>query len=161
MPVMPPPARIADRLAALGLTLPVPPKPVAAYIPFVRSGNLVFISGQIPFRDGKVLVTGPVPSGASIEQARDAARQCALNGLAILADALGGDLDRVSRIVRLGVFVQSDPGFTDQPKVANGASELLVDLFGERGRHARAAVGSVALPLGATVEVEMVAEVAS
>jgi enamine deaminase RidA (YjgF/YER057c/UK114 family) len=150
---------VADRLAALGLVLPLPPRPVAAYIPCVRTGNLIFVSGQVPFRDGQLLLTGPVPSRASVDAARDAARQCAVNALAVLADALDGDLERVRRIVRVGVFVQSDPGFADQPKVANGASELLVELFGERGRHARAAVGSVALPLGATVEVEVVAEV--
>jgi enamine deaminase RidA (YjgF/YER057c/UK114 family) len=150
---------IDSRLRELGLTLPTPPKPVAAYIPWVRTGNLVFISGQVPFRDGKLLRAGPVPSAASVEQAREAARQCALNGLAVLSDAVGGDLSRVRRIVRLGVFVCSDPGFVEQPSVANGASELLQSIFGDSGRHARAAVGSVALPLGATVEVEMVAEV--
>jgi enamine deaminase RidA (YjgF/YER057c/UK114 family) len=150
---------VADRLAALGLALPAAPKPVAAYIPAVRTGNLVYVSGQLPFVDGALTATGPVPSRTSLEAAQAAARQCILNGLAILADQLGGDLDRVQRIVRVGVWVQSDPGFTEQPKVANGASELLQQLFGERGRHARAAVGSVALPLGASVEVELLAEV--
>jgi enamine deaminase RidA (YjgF/YER057c/UK114 family) len=150
----------AARLKQLGITLPAAPKPVAAYIPAVRSGNLIFVSGQIPFKDGAVAWTGRVPSMMPVDDARQAARQCALNALAILADQLGGDLDRVRRIVRVGVFVQSDPLFTDQPKVANGASELLVEVFGEKGRHARAAVGSVALPLGATVEVELIAEVA-
>jgi len=104
-------------------------------------------------------VTGPVPSVVGVEAAAAAARQCAINAVAVLADALDGDLDRVERIVRIGVFVASDPGFHDQPRVANGASELLVEVFGEAGRHARAAVGSVGLPIGATVEVEMVAEV--
>jgi enamine deaminase RidA (YjgF/YER057c/UK114 family) len=150
---------IHTRLSELGLSLPTPPKPVAAYIPFVRSGNLVFVSGQVPLVDGKVVCSGPVPSTVSIDQARAAARQCALNGLAIVAGALDGDLNRVRRIVRVGVWVCSDAGFTDQPKVANGASELLVEIFGENGRHARAAVGSIALPLGATVEVEMLVEV--
>lgn len=150
---------VADRLAALGLVLPAAPKPVAAYVPAVRTGNLIYVSGQLPFVDGALTATGPVPSRTSLEAAQAAARQCILNGLAILADQLGGDLDRVQRIVRVGVWVQSDPGFADQPKVANGASELLQQLFGERGRHARAAVGSVALPLGATVEVELLAEV--
>ena len=149
----------AQRLADLGLTLPDAPKPLAAYVPSVRAGNLVFVSGQLPFRDGNLIATGPVPSAISIEQAQEAARQCVLNALAVLAEAIGGDLDRVRRIVRLGVFVASDPTFTDQPQVANGASELLQDIFGDLGRHARAAVGSVALPLGATVEVEMIAEV--
>jgi len=150
---------IAEKLSSLNITLPKPPKPVAAYVPAVRSGNLIFISGQLPFVDGQLLATGAVPSAVSLEQAREAARQSVLNALAVLDDQLGGDLDRVSRIVRMGVFVCSDPGFTDQPKVANGASELLQEIFGERGRHARAAVGNVALPLGATVEVEMIAEV--
>jgi enamine deaminase RidA (YjgF/YER057c/UK114 family) len=151
---------IADRLTQLGLQLPSAPKPVAAYIPAVRSGNLVFVSGQIPMLDGKLLCTGPVPSHVTIDQARIAARQCVLNALAVLKDVMQIDLDRVSRIVRLGVFVCSDPGFTDQPKVANGASELLHEIFGECGRHARAAVGSIALPLGASVEVEMIVEIA-
>ena len=150
----------AQRLADLGLTLPDAPNPLAAYVPSVRAGNLVFVSGQLPFRDGQLIATGPVPSRVSIEQAQEAARQCVLNALAVLAEAVQGDLDRVRRIVRLGVFVASDPTFTDQPQVANGASELLQDIFGDIGRHARAAVGSVALPLGATVEVELIAEVA-
>ena len=150
---------ISDRLRELGLTLPPAPKPVAAYVPFVRSGSLLFISGQIPMRDGALVARGPVPSQVSLDEARQAAVQCALNALAVAQDALGGDLDRVVRVVRVGVFVCCDAGFHDQPKVANGASELLVELFGEAGRHARAAVGSIALPLGAAVEVEMVLEV--
>ncbi len=151
---------IAQRLDELGITLPQPPKPVAAYVPAVRTGNHIFVSGQIPFANGALIATGPVPSAVSIEDAQAAARQCALNGLAIVQDMLSGSLDQVQRIVRLGVFVQCDPGFTDQPKVANGASEILVQIFGEKGRHARAAVGSIGLPLGATVEVEMIVEVA-
>lgn len=150
---------VLDRLNELKITLPEAPSPVAAYVPAVKTGNLVFVSGQVPFRDGALLATGPVPSSVSLEQARQAARQCVLNALAVLSGTLEGDLDRVRRVVRLGVFVHSDPDFTDQPKVANGASELLQDIFGDAGRHARAAVGSVALPLGSTVEVEMIAEV--
>jgi len=149
---------IANRLKELRLTLPAAPKPVAAYVPFVRTGNLLFISGQVPFRDGALTAAGTVPSGVSIEEAREAARQCVLNGLAVVQDAVGS-LDNVVRIVRLGVFVASDPGFHEQPKVGNGASELLQEIFGDSGRHARAAVGSVALPLGAAVEVEMIVEV--
>ena len=126
-------------------------------MPFVRTGNLVFVSGQLPMKDG-VLAKGSVPGQVGIEPAAAAARQAALNGLAVLADAAGG-LDRVKRIVRVGVFVCSEAGFTDQPKVANGASELLQQVFGEEGRHARAAVGNIALPLGACVEVELLAEV--
>lgn len=151
---------VTQRLDELGITLPQPPKPVAAYVPAVRTGNQIFVSGQIPFANGALIATGPVPSAVSIEDAQAAARQCALNALAIVQDMLGGSLDRVQRVVRLGVFVQCDPGFTDQPKVANGASEVLLQIFGENGRHARAAVGSVGLPLGATVEVEMTVEVA-
>ena len=152
-------AGVLKRLAALGLALPAAPRPVAAYVPSVRVGDLVFVSGQIPLADGQLTAQGPVPSAVSPEEARGAARLCCLNALAVLADALAGDLDRVRRIVRVGVFVASDPGFTDQPQVANGASELLGELFGASGRHARAAVGSVALPLGATVELELVAQV--
>lgn len=148
-----------ERLAELNLELPKAPRPVAAYVPAVKSGNLMFVSGQVPFRDGELLCTGTVPGSVSIEQARDAARQCVLNGLAVVADQLGGDLSRVVRIVRVGVFVASDPDFGDQPKVANGASELLEQVFGEAGRHARAAVGCSALPLHAPVEVEMTVEV--
>lgn len=152
-------SQITAKLAELGLQLPAAPKPVAAYIPAVRTGNLVFISGQLPMKDGKLLSTGSVPDQVSLEAGQAAARQCVLNALAVLADQLGGDLGRVKRIVRLGVFVCSAAGFTEQPKVANGASELLQQIFGEQGRHARAAVGSIALPLGASVEVEMLAEV--
>ncbi|MCL4211804.1 MAG: RidA family protein [Phycisphaerales bacterium] len=148
-----------QRLQELGITLPQPPTPVAAYVPAVRPGNLIYVSGQVPIRDGALAWSGPVPSAQSIEQAQQAARQCAINGLAVLAGMLDGDLGRVVRIVRVGVWVACDAGFTDQPKVANGASELLQQVFGEQGRHARAAVGSIALPLGATVEVELLAEV--
>jgi enamine deaminase RidA (YjgF/YER057c/UK114 family) len=146
-----------QRLMALGLSLPPAPKPVAAYVPSSRVGNLVFVSGQLPMKDG-VLAKGVVPSQVSVEAGAAAARQAALNGLAVLAEAAGG-LDRVRRIVRVGVFVCSETGFTDQPKVANGASEFLQQVFGEAGRHARAAVGNIALPLGACVEVELLAEV--
>ncbi len=149
-----------QQLAALGLTLPTAPKPVAAYIPAVRTGNLIYVSGQLPMKDGQLMATGPVPSVCSFEAAQAAARQCVLNGLAVLADAAGG-LDRIHKIIRVGVFVCSDAGFTEQPKVANGASELLQQIFGEAGRHARAAVGNIALPLGASVEVELLAEISS
>ncbi len=155
----PPTGQIEKRLAELGIKLPTAPKPVAAYVPAVRTGHLIFVSGQIPFLDGKLLATGPVPSVVSIDNARAAARQCVLNGLAVLANVMEINLDHVKRIVRLGVFVCSDAGFIDQPKVANGASEVLQEIFGECGRHARAAVGSISLPLRATVEVEMLVEV--
>jgi len=148
------------RLAELKLTLPTPAAPVAAYIPTRLSGNLLVISGQIPFRDGKLLATGPVPGVVPIELAQECARQCVLNGLAAARVALGS-LDRITQVVRVGVFVQCEAGFADQPKVANGASELLVSIFGEAGRHARAAVGNIALPLNAPVEVELLLEVAT
>lgn len=151
--------RIAVRLAELGLELPPAPAPVAAYVPSVRTGSLLIISGQIPIDGGALLATGPVPSVTSPDDATRAARRCVLNGLAVAAAALDGDLDRVARVVRVGAFVCSDPDFFGQPAVANGASELLVEIFGDAGRHARAAVGSVALPLGASVEVEMMLEV--
>jgi enamine deaminase RidA (YjgF/YER057c/UK114 family) len=150
---------VEGRLAALGIALPQAPRPVAAYIPCRRAGNLVFVSGQVPLAAGKALATGPVPSAVSPEQAQACARQCVLNGLAALKAEIGS-LDRVRQVVRVGVFVASDPGFGDQPKIANGASELLVEVFGEAGKHARAAVGCPALPLNVPVEVEFVFEVA-
>lgn len=150
---------IAKRLAELGLELPQAPAPVAAYVPYVRTGNLIFISGQIPMAQGKLICAGPTPTEVPPDKAKAAARMCALNLLAVLNSATG-DLDRVTRVVRLGVFVASTPEFTGQPGVANGASELMVEVFGEAGRHARAAVGTNVLPLGATVEVEGVFEVA-
>lgn len=153
------PSNPHEALAGLGFTLPAAPKPVAAYVPAVRSGNLIFVSGQLPMSSGALLQTGPVPSKVSIEDAQVAARQCALNALAVIADQLGGDLTKVKRVVRLGVFVQSDDRFDGQPKVANGASEFMQAVFGEAGRHARAAVGTNALPLDATVEVEVLVEV--
>ncbi|MBL9141409.1 MAG: RidA family protein [Phycisphaerae bacterium] len=152
-------SNFASALSQLGLSLPAAPKPVASYIPAVRSGNLIYISGQLPFKDGALLCTGPVPSATSVEKAQEAARQCILNGLAVLGDQIGGDFSRVVRVVRVGAFVCSDNGFTEQPKIANGGSELLQALFGENGRHARAAVGTNALPLGASVEIELLVEV--
>lgn len=150
------------RLTQLGITLPAAPKPVAAYVPARRTGNLLFISGQLPFKDGTLMAKGPVGvgggAGVTLEGANAAARQCAINALAVAKDALG-TLDKVAGVVRVGVWVACGAEFVDQPKVANGASELLVEVFGESGRHARAAVGTNALPLGATVEVEVCFEV--
>ena len=148
-----------EKLAAMGLTLPAAPKPVAAYVPAVRTGNLIFISGQLPLANGQLLATGPVPSKVTPEAAQAAARQCALNLLAILGDQIAGDFSRVVRVVRLGVFVQCDDGYGGQPAIANGASELLVALLGEAGKHARAATGTNSLPLNATVEIDAVIEV--
>ena len=146
-------------LADMGLSWPEPPKPVASYVPCVRSGSWLVVSGQLPFVDGKLPQAGRVPSRVSIEEAQEAAARCALNALAVVRAELGGDLSRLVRVVRVGVFVQSDDGFADQAKVANGASDFLAKLLGDAGRHARAAVGANALPLDAPVEVEMIVEV--
>ena len=149
---------IADRLTELGITIPEAPKPVAAYLPFVVAGDLVFVSGQLPMRNGEMTATGKVGRDLSIEQAGDAARTAVINALAQVQAAANG-LDNVARIVRIGVFVNSDDGFTDQAKVANGASTVLADIFGEAGKHARAAFGVNELPLNAAVEVEMIAQI--
>lgn len=147
-----------ETLAKLGLALPAAPKPVAAYVPAVRSGHHVFVSGQLPFVDGKLPQTGRVGDAVTLEEAQGHARQCVLNGLAVLKAELG-DLSAIKRIVRVGVFVACVDGFAQQPQVANGASEFLVEVFGDAGRHARAAVGVNALPLNAPVEIELLAEV--
>lgn len=147
------------RLAELGLTLPTPAPVVANYVPAVRSGNLVFLAGQIPRTPEGKVITGKVPTTASEEQAQAAARTCGLQLLAALKAEIG-DLSKVRRIVRVGGFIQSSDTFVSQPKVLNGCSDLLVAVFGERGRHARAAVGVNTLPAGAVVEVEMIVEVA-
>jgi enamine deaminase RidA (YjgF/YER057c/UK114 family) len=149
---------VDSMLQKLGIVLPAAPKPVASYVPFVRTGNLIVVSGQLPSKEGKVQFAGTVPTALSIEQGAEAAKLCVINALAVLRDACGGDLDQVKRIVRIGVFVQSADGFDGQPRVANGASDLLVAVFGEAGKHARAAVGTNALPLNAAVEVELMAE---
>jgi enamine deaminase RidA (YjgF/YER057c/UK114 family) len=144
-------------LADLGIVLPPPPRPVAAYVPFVRHDKLVFISGQLPSRDGRVVYLGKVPLALPLEEAAAAARLATINALAVLRDACAGDLGKVRQIARLGVFVQSADNFEQQAVVANGASTLLEQVFGPSGRHARAAVGVSALPLNAAVEVEMLA----
>jgi len=145
-------------ITALGLTIPAASKPVAAYIPFKQVGNLLYVSGQIPMRDGQMIAKGSLPNQVSMETAHECAVQCTLNGLAAAKSALGS-LSRVKQVIRVGAFVCSEPGFTDQPKVANACSELLVKIFGDAGRHCRAAVGSIALPLGAPVEIEFLFEV--
>ena len=147
-----------QRLRDLGLTLPEPPEPVAAYIPSVRTGNVVVTAGQIPVRDGVLIAMGSVPGEVSLEDAVECARQCALNGLAVVKRE-AGSLDRIRRVVRLGCFVQAESGFGAHPQVANGASELMLELFGDRGRHARAAVGASGLPLNAPVEIEFTFEI--
>ncbi|MCA1832824.1 MAG: RidA family protein [Actinomycetota bacterium] len=145
------------RLEALGLTLPEPPTPVASYVPSVRAGELLWLSGQIPTRDGKLPRTGLVGRDISVEDATEEARYAALNALAQIK-AGAGDLSRVKRIVKVQVFVASSEGFHSQPTVANGASELFVEIFGDAGRHARSAVGVAELPLGAPVELDVVVQ---
>lgn len=151
---------IEAKLQDMGRALPQAAKPIAAYLPTVRTGNLVFVSGQLPLTGGSLLATGKVPTAVGIEQAQEAARQCVLNGLSALKAELEGDLSRLVRVIRVGVFVQSDDAFQDQATVANGASELLETLLGDAGKHVRAAVGVNALPKNASVEVEFLFEVA-
>jgi enamine deaminase RidA (YjgF/YER057c/UK114 family) len=151
--------RIDRALGELGLALPAPAAPVAAYVPAVEAGGLLHLSGQLPFLDGK-LVTGRLGETVTLEQGLAAAQACGLMIVAQVKAALGGDLSRVKRIVKLGVFVNSGGDLTDQPKVANGASELMVALFGDAGRHARSAVGVPVLPLGAAVEIDAIVELA-
>jgi enamine deaminase RidA (YjgF/YER057c/UK114 family) len=148
---------IKDKLAELGLTLPEAALPVAAYVPAVRTGNLVFTAGQLPLVDGKIPFIGKVGSDVTPEQAKDMAQVCALNALAAIS--LVADIDQIEKIVRVGGFVNGIPGFVAIPAVINGASELLIKLFGEvNGKHARTAIGVAELPLNAPVEVEMVVQ---
>jgi len=147
-----------QQLRNLGFELPPAATPVGAYVPVVRSGNLVFTAGQLPLKEGKLLAAGKVPTDVPLEAARDAARQAVLNALAAVRGAIGS-LDAVVRIVRMNVFVNSAAGFTDQAKVANGASEFLMQVFGEAGRHTRCAVGAVELPLNSPVELDLIVEV--
>jgi enamine deaminase RidA (YjgF/YER057c/UK114 family) len=148
-------SRVEDRLAELGLTLPAVGAPVAAYIPAVRSGDLVWTSGQLPFVDGSLVATGKVGDEVDPDAAADLARVCALNALAAIKAEIG-DLDAIERVVKVVGFVASSPGFTGQPGVVNGASTLLGEVFGDAGKHARSAVGVAVLPLDAPVEVELV-----
>lgn len=150
-------ASALDRLSELGITLPTVAAPLAAYVPAVRSGSYVFTSGQVPLADGALLATGKVGAEVSAEDAVRCARQCALNALAAIHALVG--LDSVVRVVKVVGFVASDPSFTGQPGVINGASELLGDVFGDAGAHARSAVGVAVLPLDAPVEVELIVEV--
>lgn len=151
--------KIEAKLKDLGIALPQAAAPAANYVPFVTSGNLLFVAGQLPMTAGKITVAGRLGDGVTVEDGQAAARLCAVNIIAQAKAALG-DLDRVRRIVRLGAFVASADGFTDQPKVANGASDLMVAVFGEAGRHARVAVGVNTLPLGAAVEIDAIIEFA-
>lgn len=152
--------RIEAKLKQHGIALPPAPAPAGNYVPFVISGKLVFVAGQLPIEDGKVFRPGRLGADVSLEDGKKAARLCGINLLAQLKSACGGDLDRVTRCVRLGGFVACTPEFTDQPAVVNGASDLMADVFGEAGCHARAAVGAPSLPRGAAVEIEAVFEIA-
>lgn len=149
---------VEQRLRELGLNLPAAATPVGAYVPAVRTGNLIFTAGQLPLRDGQLTATGKVPTEVTLDSAQCAAHQAALNALAAIK-ALTGSLDAVTRVVRLNVFVNSGAGFTDQARVANGASQLLMELFGEGGRHTRCAIGAAELPLNAPVELDLIVEV--
>ncbi len=146
---------IDARLQELGLQLPTPPAPVASYVPSVLSGGHLYVSGQLPLKNGQLMSPGHVGVSVNVELAIEAAQQCAVNILAQAKAALGS-LDRIERVVRLGVFVACSDNFTQQPEVANGASDLMVAVFGEAGKHARAAVGTNALPRGACVEVDAI-----
>jgi enamine deaminase RidA (YjgF/YER057c/UK114 family) len=152
--------RIDARLAELKISLPAANPPAGNYVPVVITGNLAFVSGQIPMAQGEVKFRGRVGVDLSIEQGQEAARLCCINILAQLKNALGGDLDRVRRCVKVGGFVNCDAGYPDQPKIVNGASDLMVAVFGDAGRHARFAVGTNALPFDCAVEVEAIFEIA-
>ena len=150
---------VEERLRNLGYELPAVPRPAGSYVPATRAGSLLFTAGQIPFKEGKLPYTGKVGQDVYVEEAKEAARLCALNALAAI-NAEVGSLDSVSRIVKITGYVASAPGFNDQPEVMNGASDLIGELFGEKGLHARSAVGVAELPLNAPVEVEFIVELA-
>lgn len=152
--------QIDKRLEELGIKLPDAAAAAGNYLPYVITGNMVYVSGQIPLSEGRVTYIGKVGSDYSVQQGQEAARICGLNILGQLKDACGGDLDRVVRVIKLGGFVNGLPEFTDQPKVINGASDLMVEVFGDRGRHARFAVSASNLPLGVAVEVDAIVEIA-
>lgn len=150
---------VADRLADIGVSLPKPTSPAGTYSPYIVSGNLVFISGQVPLGASGLEYQGKVGTVFSVEEGKAAARLCAINILAQLSAALGGDLERVVRCVKLGGFINSEAGFGDHPAVLNGASDLMVEVFGDKGTHARFAVGASSLPFDVAVEVEAVFEI--
>ena len=151
---------IEDKLRELSINIPTPPSPAGSYIPVVTTGNLAFVSGQIPMKEGKVVIEGKVPEKQSLDSARDAAKICIINGLAQLKANLGS-LDKITKFVRISGFVNSNPEFTEQPKVINAASDLLVEIFGDTGKHSRIAVGVASLPLNSTVEIDMIVEFSS
>ena len=148
---------IEEKLKELGIEIPTPPSPAGSYIPVVNTGNLAFVSGQIPIREGKVVFQGKVPENQSVDSARDAAKICIINGLAQLKINLGS-LDKITKFVRISGFVNSSPDFAEQPKVINAASDLLVEVFGDMAKHSRIAVGVANLPLNSTVEIDMIVE---
>ena len=150
---------LSERLGELGVSLPTVSGPFGAYVPAKRVAELIYVAGQLPMKEGKLAAVGQVPSRCSMEQAKNAARQCVINALAAVK-AVEGTVDHLAGVVRVGAFVSSDSGFVEQPKVANGASEFLLELFGESGKHVRAAVGVNTLPLDASVEVEFVFTIA-
>ena len=152
-------SRVDDRIAELGLSLPEPTAPLASYVPVAVAGSLAFVSGQTPSSDGVPMMTGKVGADVTVEEAQRAAARCSLQAISVLRAELG-DLDRIRRIVALTVYVATAPGFNEPHRVANGASDLLIDVFGDAGRHARAAVGVAELPLGVPVEVSVTVEVA-
>lgn len=146
-----------EKLKELGIEIPEAPKPLASYIPAAISGNLVYTAGQVPLEGGKLNYTGLVGKDISIEDAQKAAKVCAINCLSVIKSVIG-DLNKIERILKLTVFVASSDGFVDQPKVANGASDFIVEVFGEKGKHVRSAVGVSGLPINAPIEIEMIAE---
>lgn len=150
--------KIEARLDELGIELPQAPAPAANYIPFVVAGNLVFVAGQVTVENGEVKFKGRLGEDMDIDEGYQAARLCGLNLIAQAREAAGGDLDRIKRVVKLGGFVNATPGFTDHPKVINGASDLMAEVFGDAGKHARFAMGAVSLPLGVAVEVDGIFE---
>ena len=151
---------IEDRLKELSIEIPTPPNPAGSYIPVVTTGNLAFVSGQIPMKDGKVIVEGKVPEKQSLDSAREAAKICIINGLAQLKANLGS-LDKITKFVRISGFVNSSQDFTEQPKVINAASDLLVEIFGDMAKHSRISVGVASRPLNSTVEIDMIVEYSS
>ncbi len=149
---------IEEKLQSLNISLPTPPKPAGSYIPVVVSKSWAFVSGQIPIKDGKVAFIGKVPTSQSIENAQKAAKLCAINALAQLKAELG-DLDKIKKIIKVSGFVNSEQNFSEHPKVINAASDFLYDVFGEKGKHSRIAIGANSLPLDSTVELDMIVEI--
>jgi len=151
---------IEEKLKENGITLPIPPKPAGSYVPVVTTGNLAYVSGQIPMKDGKIIFSGKVPDQQSIESAQDAAKLCVINALSQL-NSYFGSLENITKIVKISGFVYSTPDFSEHPKIINTASDLLVRIFGDNGKHSRIAIGVTSLPLNSTVEIDMIVEVSN